>query len=291
MMQILNDILKEVSEIAEIVKNNDELAYNGPKIVVYGATRNIYQKMETAAKSLLDNTNVDRIIFLTEDDEYPGNLPEIIKTINVSKHNYFPEYSNLSMIWTYMAALRLTFSKIFPDYDRVLWLDCDTLVVDDISDLFESPLGNRYYVGAVKENYHYEEFRYVQKVERDIIVNSTIMVRPSNYCNTGVLLMNLKKIREDGVDDRMINHLSRHFEGYPDQNVVNIECDGRIYYLSPCYNWSFFTNEEVEPKIIHTSHAPYRKDVEEIINYYENTSFEKILKHRQLEKVVYRDDI
>ena len=44
------------------------------RVVCYGATRNLYHEMTVAAKSLLRYTKVDRVIFLTEDDEFPEEL-------------------------------------------------------------------------------------------------------------------------------------------------------------------------------------------------------------------------
>lgn len=49
------------------------------KVVVYAGTRNVYHNMVVAAKSLLNHTQMDRVWFLIEDDEFPEELPDVIR--------------------------------------------------------------------------------------------------------------------------------------------------------------------------------------------------------------------
>ena len=55
------------------------------RAAVYCGTRNLYENMFIAAKSLLIHSNVERIYFLIEDDVFPMDLPAEIETINISK--------------------------------------------------------------------------------------------------------------------------------------------------------------------------------------------------------------
>ena len=54
------------------------------KAAVYGGTRNVYRNMLAPMKSLLMNSDVDKIYFLIEDDEFPYPLPKEVECINVS---------------------------------------------------------------------------------------------------------------------------------------------------------------------------------------------------------------
>lgn len=54
------------------------------RAAVYSGTRNIYDKMLTASKSLLMHSNVEKIYFLIEDDQFPYELPKEIECINIS---------------------------------------------------------------------------------------------------------------------------------------------------------------------------------------------------------------
>ena len=54
------------------------------RAAVYGGTRNVYERMLPAMKSLLMNSNVEKIYFLIEDDIFPYELPKEAECINVS---------------------------------------------------------------------------------------------------------------------------------------------------------------------------------------------------------------
>jgi len=60
------------------------------RVAAYFGTRNVYGDMVVAAKSLLNHTRMDRIWFLIEDDAFPEELPEVIKTKNISGQTWFP---------------------------------------------------------------------------------------------------------------------------------------------------------------------------------------------------------
>ena len=59
------------------------------KHAVYCATRNLYGDMEAAAKSLVANSDVDRVHFLIEDAAFPSELPGIIECHGVSSQEFF----------------------------------------------------------------------------------------------------------------------------------------------------------------------------------------------------------
>ena len=121
------------------------------RVVVYGGTRNLYQNMVKAAKSLLSHTRIDRVWFLIEDDKFPEPLPDVIRTMNVADQKWFvKDGPNYNCHWTYMSMIRLALPFILQDEDRALWLDCDTIVNQDIGELFDIDLDGCY-MAAVKE--------------------------------------------------------------------------------------------------------------------------------------------
>ena len=200
------------------------------KTVVYAGTRNLYKTMWVAVRSLLANNTIDRVFLLIEDDTFPFYLPENVKAINVSNQKFFPEDgANYKSKWTYMAMIRVALSKMFPREDRVLWLDCDTIVDDDISELFSINMDGYYFAG-VKEH---------KKAGWE------------NYINTGVLVMNLDKIRRNGLDDQLITMLNKRSLECPDQDAINQLAQGKILFLPSCYNVCPFTEPPETQKIVH----------------------------------------
>lgn len=286
-----SDILKDCEELnkqLEALEGKPE-PYTGPKVVVYSGTPNRYEQMERSAKMLLTNGSVDKIYFLIEEDTYPNKLPDIIEPVNIAGQKYFKKYSpNANTLWTHMALIRLGLHRIFPQYDRILWLDTDTLIVDDISGIFDTPLGNYYYYGAVRENRHYIQYLSIRKVERqEEYYQAYPQTEKQIYYNSGVLLENLKLLRESGMGDRIIGRINNFRSNFPDQNVINRFCRNRIYNLSCEYNWSFFTGDSEMPRIIHTSSGPIRPEHQALIDLYDGVSFDQVMDYYNREEFVY----
>ena len=201
------------------------------KIAVYAGTRNIYQDMVPAAKSLLIHSDVDKIYFLIEDDEFPYPLSSKIECINVSHQAYFrADGPNFSSSWTYMVLMRAALSKLFPQDDTILSLDVDTIVNENISTLWNVNIDD-YYLAAVKEEH---------KSTDDFL-----------YINMGVVLFNLKKLREDYKDDEIIEALNTKYYEYNEQDCINELCQGYIYRLPADYNINNWTIGAKHRKIIH----------------------------------------
>ena len=205
------------------------------RTAAYCGTRNLYADMVTAAKSLLYHNGADRVGFLIEDDVFPYDLPNNVKTINVSGQKWFdPHGPNFYTQWTYMSLMRLALTKILPQDDRVLYLDVDTIVNGDLSELWNLDLTGYYIAGA-------RELYWTEKLGR-------------LYVNAGVLVMNLKKLREDGMDDRIIELINTRPSDFPDQHLINECCAGHILRFTCEYNandWTGRPPNDFQVKIYH----------------------------------------
>ena len=120
------------------------------KAVVYAGTRNLYQHMVTATKSLLINSPVDKIYLIIEDDEFPFPVPDCIETIKVDPYLFFdPHGPNMGIQFTPFALIRAATAKLLPDdLDRVLQLDVDTIVEDSLDELWEMDLTGKYFAAV-----------------------------------------------------------------------------------------------------------------------------------------------
>ena len=207
------------------------------KTVVYGATNNIFLNLIPCLNSLLLNGNIDEVIILTEEDVLPFAqimTSHNVKALNVSGQKWFEKGSkNTNRRWTYMSLMRITLSKLLPEYDKVLWLDCDTIVEHDISELWDIDLTG-YYFGAVKQ---FSDGRLGQFLKGD-------------YFNAGVLLCNLEKLR-DGMDDKIISALQEKEYEFLEQDCLNELCAGKIKPIAGRYNVSNYTVKDEEKYILH----------------------------------------
>lgn len=202
------------------------------RVAVYMGTRNYYDMMVVAAKSLLSHTRMDRVWFLIEDDEFPQELPEVIQCKNISGQEYFPPWGpNYNAHWTYTCLLPLAYPDIFREEDRVLRLDDDTIIVKDIGELFDIDMEDNY--AAMAEEPVRGKF-------------------PFRYFNAGVCLMNLKKFRETGIWQKMIDMANSMELTAMDQDAINVFCQGEIKKIPPVWNMAEHITEHAnDPYIIH----------------------------------------
>lgn len=199
------------------------------RTAVYMGTKNLYEDMVTAAKSLLINSNVEKIYFLIEDDKFPYIVPSCIECINVKNQMYFSSLSpNANSRWTYMVLMKTVLHRMFPELEKILVLDVDTIVDKDISDLWDIDISNYYLAGASEPN----------------------KSKDSIYINTGVMMLNLHKLR-DGKGDKIIKDLNTVWYEFPEQDCINKLCKGGIMEIPSDYNANNYTSPTKNPKIHH----------------------------------------
>lgn len=234
--------------VRQIAENHEQESvvheHREPRVAVYCGTYNTYMSMATSAKSLLYHTRMDKIYFLIEDDVFPFDLPDngIIECINVKNQTWFPkEGPNFNNDWSYMCMMRAVFSKLIP-YKKILSFDIDIVVQEDIGCLFDDYDMTDYYIAGVAEPQR-------QKSSQDPL-----------YINFGVVIMNLDKIRRDGIDDKVIQALNTQKFGCPEQDAFNKFCAWHILQLPNDYNAtvsSHITGEAERERIIHYAGIRY----------------------------------
>ncbi len=168
---------------------------------------------------------------------------------------------------------------MFPEYDRGLYLDCDIVINCDISRLYNSPIGSNL-VGAIPE-----------EVMTDIDIfgrySETVLGIPRNeYFNAGILVMNLKKMREIEIEKRFSELLNvRVYRVAQDQDYLNVICHGKVFYLNKKWNKTPMpdSSESIIPHIVHykINFKPWRYDdipyADHFWKYADKTEFGEML--------------
>ena len=201
------------------------------RAVVYSGTRNVYRDMSRACKSLLLHSPADNVYFLTEDAKFPEVLPSCVKVVNVSKQKYFKKDGpNFGCKWTYMVLLRAAYPTIFEQLDEIVLLDNDTTVLGDVKEILRLPLGDNYLAGVAEP---------AKEVDGE------------PYINMGVCVMNLRKMREDGIDAKAVHLLNTKKYAFAEQDVLNELCAGKKIVLDPKFNISNWTRNSGKTVIRH----------------------------------------
>lgn len=189
----------------------------------------------------LDKTKTDKILNLQSDNikiEF-ADISNAIKDIK----DKLPIEQHFALATWY----RLFIQSLFPQYDKIIYLDCDLVVLGDISQLYNIDLQDNYIAGAV-ENFilHSPIFSYYTK--------NAVGIDSSKYINAGVTVISLAKFRENNIQEKFVNLINAYNFNVidPDQSYINYLCNGHIKYLP--FEWNRTTLQNVtckNPKIVH----------------------------------------
>lgn len=130
--------------------------------------------------------------------------------------------------------LRLLIPRLLPTLNKIVYSDVDVLFTGDLSDVYGIDI-KKYCLAAVKGLYINLSNIWEQHIKNyDYWKNSLDGVK-GKYFNSGFLLMNLKYIRRNLIDDQWHNMVSQSFF-YVDQDILNITCKDKVYLLPRKYN-------------------------------------------------------
>lgn len=206
-----------------------------------------YKYRITVLNTGLRDENVDKIM-QNEKEGFKIDFVDISEDVGKIQSRLKNVY-HFSIVTYY----RLFIASLFPKYDKVLYLDCDIVVLGDIAELYNTDIGDNV-LGAAPENFirSTREFR--------IYTRRALGLDPDTYVNAGILLMNLAEFRREKVEERFIDLIT----GYdfdlldPDQAYLNYLCRDKIYLLSSAWNREPMPHvREEEKNIVH--YALYKK--------------------------------
>lgn len=207
-------------------------------VFAMACTRNYYQYLYVWLTSLVKHNYYKKIYLIIEDDKL--NLPFTnIEYININKIPLNPRGANYNTGYSKVSLARLYLADILKDEDRILYLDTDLLVIDNVTELFELDMDNYYAAGVLDQAIKYN------------FSTKGIDIDKEHYINSGVCLLNLKKIREDNMVKKLNRFLNTHKLMYPDQDTINVVFKDKILFLDNKYNSSIFTGEAQNFKIYH----------------------------------------
>ena len=212
-----------------------------PISVAFAADENYAQHMAVTMLSLLHARKVAFPVHFTVigddlSEKSVSALTEIAQNNNASISFPvvdFDVFGDLNVNYHFSRAMygRLLLPDII-DADKVLYLDCDILIRADIFDLWNIDI-SEYYAGAVIDPC-------LSGIDKYYIFPSGEPVIPlgQTYFNSGVLLLNLKKYREDNLMQIVSRFVYENSESlhFPDQDALNVVMQGKWLPLDPCWN-------------------------------------------------------
>lgn len=143
---------------------------------------------------------------------------------------------------------RLYASKYLPkELDRVLYLDADTLVINNLKEFYETDFEGKLYVAAT----------HIRKMLHKINEIRLDIKEDEPYINTGVLLINLEELRKINVEEKVINLMKNKKNKLllPDQDIIATLFGDKIKLVDELkYNlgeraWKFYNLNNPKNKI------------------------------------------
>ena len=237
-------------------------SFNEKLIPIVFASDNTYAPyLAVLMKSIIENASKDynyefmvlesRISKLSKDriegmfKGYKNLAIKFVNPSNVIKGIEFPTNS----YYTEETYYRLCCQSIFSYYKKILYIDVDTIVLRDISELFNIDIEG-YLLGAsinagtiphAKNNWPLRGINW-----RDYLVNTLQIKDLYNYFQAGVLLINIPEITKFDLQGKALTKLKTIKPVLVDQDILNFVCEGKVKKIS--LQWDFLDSFRPEWK-------------------------------------------
>lgn len=148
---------------------------------------------------------------------------------------------------------RLLIPNIITKYDKVVYSDVDIIFRMDLFEVYNQDI-SRYYAAATLD-------MAINQKENHL---KNIGIEKWHYIQAGFVVLNLQKLRDDGMVSQFINQAKANYE-YQDQDILNICCKDKLKLLPPCYNVTDCTliymnwHPELLPKSISAQDCDYAR--------------------------------
>ena len=208
--------------------------------IAYALDKGYFYPTFVSILSILENSNKSccYVIYLLLPSD--GNFPQLyinkfknlenkyinckINIVNIDEERFEKAFTKRYPLSAYY---RLLIADIVTDFNRIIYLDGDTIIFDDLVDLINLDMKDNIALGWIDNSF--------DKAKQ---FNVTIKA----YITSGVILFNLKEMREKNITDKFFNFMNKYYEHLTqeDQTIINIVLHDRIDYLPAKYGiWTF----------------------------------------------------
>lgn len=206
----------------------------------------------------LSEKSIENLLLLEESNvkiEF-YNVCEYLEKLNI-------EGLDASMHWSVATYYRILIPFLFKDDKKVLYMDCDTVILDDVSKIFEVDL-KRAEIAAV---FDYDSVCY-DKNRIKYIQDKLKLTDYKKYFNAGLILFDIERIEKQTYLNEFLSNLSKEFL-FLDQDILNIIFKDKVKFLEAEWNYQYhilfpefkkrYDLKLNKPKIIHytTSNKPW----------------------------------
>lgn len=134
---------------------------------------------------------------------------------------------------SYMFARLFMGSAIPEDVEKVIYIDADTIVQGNLTELYAVPLEKDKVLAAVRDIWPVNYNKVIGFVPKDL------------YFNSGLMLVNLHRWRQESIENHIMQHIKslKHYYALHDQDIINICLQGRIQTHPVKYNMQYILRQ------------------------------------------------
>ena len=168
---------------------------------------------------------------------------------------------------------RLLVPELFGNYDKIVYLDSDLIVCEDIVHLFHIDMLDNL-IAAVYDADFIGEYNGASMAMKTYCDEKLRLEDPYSYVQAGVLVFNVSAMKKTFQENELIEFASGKTLNFVDQDVLNCKCSGRVHLLDMRWNvvtdcggyrvnklirraplriYQEYIRSREEPKIIHYS--------------------------------------
>lgn len=237
-----NNVYPTLTSITSILENSNNSTYYFFYILVSKDKKQFSQQNKIKFKHLEQKYSRCKVNIIEINDN-------IFRDVTISRYP-LPTY------------YRLLLAELLPFLNRIIYLDGDTIVLTDLTDLIKLNMENNIIMGFIDDGYNYTNF---------------YGIKTSKYITAGVILINLESMKKENITYQFFEFIKKNKKCLiqEDQTVINIVLHKRIGILPPKYGiWSF---SKINDLLFHNHFQNYFKDLkcyndEELINAWNNPS-------------------
>ena len=182
------------------------------------------------------------------------NHTEHCEIIFISMGNKFKDEKTDKRIKT-PSYYRLELPALLPNVSRIIWMDGDTAVFEDLTPLMKLDMKGNYFMGFLDS--------LPDAIDKFGIVNATVLC-------AGVLLIDLDALRENNLMEKFKKFMIEKKDeiNQHDQTIINVVCQGKIAPLPPKYGVWCFEHKKYAKKYNDRQRPHLRYDENELLDAY-----------------------
>lgn len=240
--------------------------------VIFSSDNNYAEYLGVCIKSLIANSssykNYD--IFILDggiSSEHKTLINSMVQN-NISiryidVHPYINQYSKeifyIDLHFSIATYYRFFLPEIFANFDKILYLDCDTVILEDVAKLYDENIDN-YWLAATRDIEVIRSMHKAYKYNYQYFMEFLKLQDYHNYFQAGCMVLNLKAMRANNITDKLIKALKEiKTPKYVDQCIMNVVCQGKVKFIKQNWNYTWhlpFVDKEFSSFIP----EPYRTD-------------------------------